>query len=99
MIEVYLTTRENLKGLLLIMDLRRDWAEEEEMLKKFTEQIDIPLCIVLTKADKVSKRELGGFREKMIRTAKTKNVFVTSSEKKEGIKEVEEFIFREWIQP
>jgi len=35
----------------------------------------------------------------MIRTAKTKNVFVTSSEKKEGIKEVEEFIFREWIQP
>jgi GTP-binding protein len=97
MIETYLTTRENLKGLVLLMDLRREWTPEEEMLKKFTEQISIPLCVVLTKSDKVSKREIGGFKERIIRSANTKNVFVTSAEKKVGIKDVEEFIYREWI--
>jgi GTP-binding protein len=92
-----LTTRENLKGLVLLMDLRREWTPEEEMLKKFTEQISIPLCVVLTKSDKVSKREIGGFKERIIRSANTKNVFVTSAEKKVGIKDVEEFIYRVWI--
>jgi len=35
MIETYLTTRENLKGLILVMDIRRSWTNDEEIMRLF----------------------------------------------------------------
>ena len=55
MIETYLSTRETLKGVVLIMDLRRIPGLEELNFINWLNHYDIPTILVLTKADKLSK--------------------------------------------
>ena len=57
MIEGYLEKRENLKGVVLIMDIRRPPEEEEEMLIEFLSSLEIPVVFALTKVDKLSGNE------------------------------------------
>lgn len=57
MIEGYLKDRENLKGVVLIMDIRRPPEDEEDMLLDFLSSLSIPSILALTKADKVSGNE------------------------------------------
>mgnify|MGYP001585318795 CR=1 FL=1 len=57
MIEGYLKDRENLKGVVLIMDMRRPPEEEEDMLLDFLSSFSIPSILALTKADKLSGNE------------------------------------------
>ncbi len=57
MVERYLATRDNLCGLILLMDIRRDPREEENNLMTFLEESEIPYLLILTKADKLSKTE------------------------------------------
>lgn len=99
MIETYLSVRENLKGLLLVMDIRREWQEDEELLKQFCDRTGIPVCVVLTKADKCKANEKKEFQKGIMKTSQLSNVFAVSSQTKEGIEEVEEFIFKQWILP
>ena len=55
MIETYLSTRETLQGVVLIMDLRRTPGLEELKFIDWLNHYDIPVIFVLTKADKLSK--------------------------------------------
>ena len=55
MIETYLSTRETLQGVVLIMDLRRIPGLEELNFIDWLNHYDIPVILVLTKADKLSK--------------------------------------------
>lgn len=57
MIEGYLKNRENLKGVVLIMDIRRPPEEEEEELLEFLDSIGIPSVAALAKVDKLSGNE------------------------------------------
>jgi len=57
MIETYLTTRETLKGVVLIMDIRRTPKLEEKTFMGWLNHYDIPGILVLTKTDKLSKSE------------------------------------------
>ena len=97
MIEVYLTQRETLQGLILIMDIRRDWTEDEEMLKKFSSEQDFPMAVVLTKADKMSKNEITAASLKIKKQSGLSDVFVTSTLKKIGHEDVENFIYKTWV--
>ncbi len=99
MIETYLSTRENLQGLVLVMDIRREWSEEEEMLKEFCDRVELPMCVLLTKSDKCSKKEIRDYHLKIQKTSQLTDVFPISSQTNEGIQSVEEYIFRQWILP
>ncbi len=55
MIETYLSTRETLLGVVLLMDLRRIPKLEELNFINWLNHYDIPAILVLTKADKLSK--------------------------------------------
>jgi len=55
MIETYLKGRENLKGVVLLMDIRRLPQQEEKTLMGWLSHYHIPQVLVLTKADKLSK--------------------------------------------
>ncbi len=55
MVETYLSKRENLMGLILLMDIRRDPGQEELELANWLEDHDLPYLVILTKADKLSK--------------------------------------------
>lgn len=57
MIEGYLKDRENLKGIVLITDIRRPPEAEEEMLIEFLDSLKIPSVGALTKIDKLSGNE------------------------------------------
>ncbi len=55
MIETYLSTRETLKGVVVLMDLRRTPGIEEMNLVEWLQFHGVPAMPVLTKADKFSR--------------------------------------------
>ena len=55
MIETYLSGRRSLKGVVVIMDIRRIPRQEEHNLIAWLEHYSIARILVLTKADKLSK--------------------------------------------
>ena len=55
MVETYFATRRQLKGLVMIMDVRRTPGEEEQNLLAWFERLALPCITVLTKSDKLSK--------------------------------------------
>ena len=55
MIETFLSTRLTLKGVVLILDIRRNPGEEENNFISWLHQQGIPTVLILTKADKLSK--------------------------------------------
>lgn len=98
MIETYLMTRENLCGLLLVMDIRRPWTEDEELLKKFSDRRGFPLAVILTKADKLSRNQMLQAVTKMKKTSGLSAVFPVSALKKEGQDAVEDYIYENWVK-
>ncbi len=58
MIETYLSSRQTLKGVVIIMDIRRQPREEEQNLIHWLEHFSIAQILVLTKTDKLSKTKL-----------------------------------------
>jgi len=55
MIETYLSQRETLRLVVLILDIRRDPSEEDRQLIGWLQYYRLPFLIVLTKIDKVSR--------------------------------------------
>ncbi len=98
MVETYVTTRETLAGMVLLMDIRRKWSAEEEMLKKFTETSGIPMAVLLTKIDKCTKAEVNKFAAGIRKSSALTNVFPISSTTKVGVDAVEDFIYEAWIK-
>jgi len=58
MVEHYVTERHELKGALVILDVRRDPGETEELIYPWLESAEVPALTVVTKADKLSKNKL-----------------------------------------
>jgi len=55
MIETYLSTRSNLKGVVLIMDIRRTPGVQEHNFIDWLHYYNLAIIMILTKADKLSK--------------------------------------------
>lgn len=91
MINEYLTQRDNLITLLLLMDFRHEPTEQDKEMKAFAEELDIPYAIVLTKVDKVKKsqwnRHLSSF-VKQLNLPSSDALFLFSSETGEGKAEI-----------
>jgi len=51
----YFRVRENLKGLLMIVDIRRQLKDYDRQMMAFAEEVNLPIHILLTKADKLKK--------------------------------------------
>ncbi len=58
MIETYLSERETLRLVVLILDIRRDPSPEDRQLIGWLQFYRLPFLIVLTKIDKVSRNQL-----------------------------------------
>lgn len=97
MIESYLLQRESLRGLILILDIRRDWAQEEEQIGAFCVSQGLPYVVVLTKADKMSRGQQAQRKKYFQQKTSADEVFVVSNLKKQGHKDVERFIFDSWM--
>jgi len=91
MIEEYLETRESLKRVFLLIDFRRVPSDDDLMMYNFLKYYNVPVTIVLTKADKTKSST----REKILNDTIKKldlvfgdDVVVFSSITKLGTKEV-----------
>jgi len=58
MIETYLSRRQTLRLVILILDVRRDPSEEDRQLIGWLQFYRLPFFIVLTKIDKVSRNQV-----------------------------------------
>jgi GTP-binding protein len=54
-IESYLLNREILKLVLLIIDLRHPPSKDDQTMYDWLKHNDVPMCVVTTKADKITK--------------------------------------------
>ncbi|EAE2616148.1 YihA family ribosome biogenesis GTP-binding protein [Listeria monocytogenes] len=55
MIETYITSREQLRGVIQIVDLRHKPTEDDRMMYEFLKYYDIPVIVIVTKADKIPR--------------------------------------------
>jgi len=54
-LEAYLSTRASLAGLVVTMDIRRGMTPLDDTLLRWLEPRDLPVAVLLTKADKLSR--------------------------------------------
>ena len=57
MVESYLTSRVNLRGMVWLLDIRREVSKEDLHLWDWLQAKQVPVIIVVTKADKLSKNK------------------------------------------
>ena len=96
MAESFLLERENVGAIVMVMDVRREWAEEEQMLLDTAHQMEYEFCVALTKADKLSRNQAMSKKLKLSRIVKKENVFLISSLKKTGFVELERGLYK-WL--
>ena len=98
MVEDYLKHRGPLVGLVLVMDIRRKWTDEEQLLIDFCTSRGRGYVVVLNKADKLRRGELVKQRREIGSVVGKENVFCVSSSKKTGLEEVESAVFERWVK-
>lgn len=85
----YLEMRQSLKGLVLLMDIRHPLKDTDEMMINWAIERELPLHILLTKSDKVSRGEaqstLLRLRKQYELLAHQISIQTFSSLKKEGL--------------
>lgn len=67
-INAYLQNRESLRGLILVMDVRHPMRDFDLMMLDWSDRADIPIHILLTKADKLKR---GAQQATLLRVRKT----------------------------
>jgi len=87
---LYLEKREQLKGLILIIDIRHPMKEYDQQMLEWAIAYDLPTHVILTKADKLSanqaRQTLFAF-QKQIPEGANVTVQTFSSLKKQGVEE------------
>lgn len=95
-IEEYLTSRECLKALCIIMDIRHPFKEDDLNLIDWCENRALPMILLLNKSDKLSKNKVSQAvmnAKKILGSLSIKhNVIATSATNKIGIEDLLESI-------
>lgn len=96
LLEEYLTRRESLVGLVMIMDARRPLTDLDWQMLEWFGPRGLPIHLVLTKADKLNRAEQAAamrqVREALVAAGDQVTVQLFSSLKKTGIDEAERVI-------
>ncbi|WP_311945370.1 ribosome biogenesis GTP-binding protein YihA/YsxC [Halomonas piscis] len=85
----YLYQRQSLRGLVLMMDVRHPLTEFDQLLLGFADERDLPVHILLTKADKLKKgpanASLQKVRHQLVEWEDLVTVQLFSALKKDGL--------------
>ena len=96
MIEEYLTSRENLRAVVSLVDLRHEPSADDVQMYEFLKFYEIPVILVATKADKIPRGKWNK-HESMIKKKldfdKTDTFIIFSSINKTGVEEAWDAIF------
>jgi GTP-binding protein len=97
MMETYFTTREQLRAVALIVDLRHPPTKDDVMMYEFLKHYDIPTIVIATKADKVPKgkwQKHGKIVRETLRMADGDKLILFSAETGQGKEEAWEALER-----
>jgi len=86
----YFTDNEKLKVVLLLLDARIKPTELDKQMVQYLAERDIPVVLILTKADKVSRSDIGLSKQKIsteLRFNKSR-IIATSTLKKQGVEDI-----------
>lgn len=96
MIEEYLKSRENLKAVVSLVDLRHEPSADDVQMYEFLKYYEIPVILVATKSDKIPRGKWNK-HESMIKKKldfdKTDTFIIFSSVNKTGVEEAWDAIF------
>ena len=93
MTEKYLSSREQLRGVIQLLDIRHPPTENDILMKQWLEHYEIPILLVATKIDKVSRNEKSkniGVIKKTLNLPPDQSLIAFSAESGEGLDEVKE---------
>ena len=102
MIEKYLSSREQLRGVIQLLDIRHPPTENDIAMKQWLEHYEIPILMVATKIDKVSRNEKHknlAVIKKTLNLPPDQNPIAFSAESGEGLTEVKEALEEILIDP
>ncbi|MFD2046241.1 ribosome biogenesis GTP-binding protein YihA/YsxC [Ornithinibacillus salinisoli] len=68
MMEEYFQTRQNLKAVLLITDIRHEPTNDDVQMYEFLKHFDLPVIVVATKLDKIPKGKRAKHLKRTIQT-------------------------------
>ncbi|MFC0267676.1 ribosome biogenesis GTP-binding protein YihA/YsxC [Kushneria aurantia] len=98
----YLRERRSLKGTVLVMDVRHPLTEFDQMMLGWADEADMPLHILLTKADKLGRGAGAGVLSKVRHQLKEWEDLVSvqlfSAHKQQGVEELGERLSN-WLSP
>ena len=92
LIENYLNSDVNCKGIFLIIDIRHEPSEDDQLVYEFLKQFDFEIFVVATKVDKIGKSFIQrhtNIIKKSFGMDLNDKVYVFSSETKFKIEEIE----------
>ncbi|HWQ76522.1 MAG TPA: ribosome biogenesis GTP-binding protein YihA/YsxC [Syntrophomonas sp.] len=93
MIEKYLSGRQPLRGVIQLLDIRHPPTENDIVMKQWLEHYEIPILLIATKADKVSRNEKNknlAVIRKALALELDQTPITFSAENGEGVDEVKE---------
>jgi GTP-binding protein len=94
LVDLYLKKRESLSGLVLLMDIRHPLRDYDKQVLLWAKQVNLPVHILLTKADKLSRgagiRVLYQVQKEIAELKDIVTVQIFSSLKKIGREELEQ---------
>ena len=96
MIEEYLTTRENLRAVVSLVDLRHEPSADDVQMYEFLKYYEIPVILVATKADKIPRGKWNKHEsviKKKLDFDKSDTFIIFSSVNKTGVEEALDAIF------
>ena len=96
MIEEYLTTRENLRAVVSLVDLRHEPSADDVQMYEFLKYYNIPVILVATKADKIPRGKWNKHEsviKKKLEFDKSDTFIIFSSVNKTGVEEAWDAIF------
>lgn len=97
----YLTGRKSLRGVVLLMDIRHPLKEFDQQMVQLSEQIPLPLHILLTKADKLkwgaANQSLMQLRNQLKERHERISLQLFSALKRQGITELHALL-DEWFE-
>ncbi|WP_151620380.1 ribosome biogenesis GTP-binding protein YihA/YsxC [Streptococcus intermedius] len=88
MIEEYLTTRENLRAVVSLVDFRHEPSADDVQMYEFLKYYEIPVIVVATKADKIPRSKWNKHEsviKKRLDFDKNDDFLIFSSVSKDGL--------------
>ena len=98
MIEGYLQSRSSLKGVILVMDVRRDWSEDEENLVEWLDHYGVKLVVAANKVDQLNQKEFAQRQKVFSNLNGVQDVIYTSTRTPRGVDELLRTIFEKILR-